>query len=60
MENRKIIDYRVVEAESVDDLTFDVSCLVKFEGWIPFGSVVIAADEGHNYYVQTLVKYSTE
>lgn len=60
MENRIIVDYKLVECKNVDDLTHDVSALIRLDGWQPLGVASCMMDDGFAFYTQTLVKYSTE
>ena len=60
MENRKIVSYKVIAANRVDDLSHDVNAFIRLEGWQPFGNVAMAVDEDNLHYTQILVKYSTE
>lgn len=61
MENKKIVDYIIVEFESKEFLQFEVLKKIK-EGYIPLGGVSMSVDSGElstfKYFAQAMVKYA--
>lgn len=60
MENKKIIDYIILERESKEALRLEVLEKIK-EGYHLLGGVSFAVDSGeqreYKYYAQSMVKY---
>ena len=60
MENKKIIDYIILERESKELLVFEVLNKIK-EGYLPLGGISLAVDSGKlsvfKHFAQAMVKY---
>ena len=63
MENKKIIDYIILEMESKELLVFEVLNKIK-EGYLPLGGISLAVDCGKlsvfKYFAQAMVKYDAK
>lgn len=61
MDNKKIIDYIIIEMESKQLLAFEVLNKIK-EGYVPLGGVSLSVDSGElsefKSFAQAMVKYS--
>lgn len=61
MEDKKIIDYIILEMESKELLVFEVLNKIK-EGYVPLGGISLAVDSGElavfKNFAQAMVKYA--
>lgn len=66
MNNKKIIDYTIIEVKDTDSLVDEVNELIE-SGWQPYGALIVTKNElfdedssqfgNTNWYTQALVMY---